>query len=81
MQGVSTSQSSCSCSVTLLYYSVSSHFLNKFSLTLGLDKETCLIPVPPQQQVEPSQSYSLLTENLILTQLSLHLGFHRFTNK
>lgn len=43
----------------------------------GLDKETCLIPVPPQQQVEPSQSYSLLTENLILTQLSLHLGFHR----
>ncbi|XP_072318997.1 ubiquitin conjugation factor E4 A [Eucyclogobius newberryi] len=43
----------------------------------GLDKETCLIPAPPHQQVEPAQSYSLLTENLILTQLTLHLGFHR----
>uniref|UniRef100_A0A3Q3IRH7 Ubiquitin conjugation factor E4 A n=1 Tax=Monopterus albus TaxID=43700 RepID=A0A3Q3IRH7_MONAL len=43
----------------------------------GLDKETCLIPVPPQQLVESAQSYSLLTENLILTQLTLHLGFHR----
>lgn len=43
----------------------------------GLDKETCLIPVPPQQPVESAQSYSLLTENLILTQLTLHLGFHR----
>ena len=45
----------------------------------GLDKETCLIPVPPQQPVESAQSYSLLTENLILTQLTLHLGFHRCT--
>ncbi|KAG7221065.1 hypothetical protein INR49_017694 [Caranx melampygus] len=44
---------------------------------LSLDKETCLIPVPPQQLVESAQSYSLLTENLILTQLTLHLGFHR----
>uniref|UniRef100_A0A3B3C9D4 Ubiquitin conjugation factor E4 A n=1 Tax=Oryzias melastigma TaxID=30732 RepID=A0A3B3C9D4_ORYME len=43
----------------------------------GLDKETCLIPVPPQQQVEPAQSYSLLTENLIFTQLTMYLGFHR----
>uniref|UniRef100_A0A673LB13 Ubiquitin conjugation factor E4 A n=1 Tax=Sinocyclocheilus rhinocerous TaxID=307959 RepID=A0A673LB13_9TELE len=43
----------------------------------GLDKETCLIPVPPQQTVEFAQSYSLLTENLILTQLTLYLGFHR----
>ncbi|XP_056139800.1 ubiquitin conjugation factor E4 A isoform X1 [Lampris incognitus] len=43
----------------------------------GLDKETCLIPVPPQQPVEYAQSYSLLTENLILTQLTLYLGFHR----
>lgn len=43
----------------------------------GLDKETCLIPVPPQQTVDFPQSYSLLTENLILTQLTLHLGFHR----
>ncbi|KAM9318195.1 ubiquitin conjugation factor E4 A isoform 2-T2 [Pholidichthys leucotaenia] len=43
----------------------------------GLHKETCLIPMPPQQPVEPAQSYNLLTENLILTQLTLHLGFHR----
>ncbi|CAL8345589.1 unnamed protein product [Arctogadus glacialis] len=43
----------------------------------GLDKETCLIPSPPQHQAEFCQSYSLLTENLILTQLTLHLGFHR----
>ncbi|XP_028825944.1 ubiquitin conjugation factor E4 A isoform X2 [Denticeps clupeoides] len=43
----------------------------------GLDKETCLIPVPPEQTTEFSQSYSLLTENLIFTQLTLHLGFHR----
>ncbi|KAL2085833.1 hypothetical protein ACEWY4_019153 [Coilia grayii] len=43
----------------------------------GLDKETCLIPMPPQQNVEFAHSYSLLTENLILTQLTLHLGFHR----
>uniref|UniRef100_A0A1A8JPQ5 Ubiquitin conjugation factor E4 A n=1 Tax=Nothobranchius kuhntae TaxID=321403 RepID=A0A1A8JPQ5_NOTKU len=43
----------------------------------GLDKETCLIPVPPQQQVEPAQSYSLLTENLTFTQLTVYLGFHR----
>uniref|UniRef100_A0A6Q2YQ11 Ubiquitin conjugation factor E4 A n=1 Tax=Esox lucius TaxID=8010 RepID=A0A6Q2YQ11_ESOLU len=43
----------------------------------GLDKETCLIPIPPQQSPEFPQSYSLLTENLILTQMTLHLGFHR----
>uniref|UniRef100_A0AAQ5Z3B5 Ubiquitin conjugation factor E4 A n=1 Tax=Amphiprion ocellaris TaxID=80972 RepID=A0AAQ5Z3B5_AMPOC len=43
----------------------------------GLDKETCLIPLLPQQSVESAQSYSLLTENLILTQLTMHLGFHR----
>lgn len=47
------------------------------SFILGLDKETCLIPMPTQQPVESAQSYSLLTENLILTQLTLHLGFHR----
>jgi hypothetical protein len=46
----------------------------------GLDKETCLIPSPPQHQAEFCQSYSLLTENLILTQLTLHLGFHRYTH-
>ncbi|KAJ8397230.1 hypothetical protein AAFF_G00440640 [Aldrovandia affinis] len=43
----------------------------------GLDKETCLTPAPPQQTPEYAHSYSLLTENLILTQLTLHLGFHR----
>uniref|UniRef100_A0A3Q2NY84 Ubiquitin conjugation factor E4 A n=1 Tax=Fundulus heteroclitus TaxID=8078 RepID=A0A3Q2NY84_FUNHE len=43
----------------------------------GLEKETCLIPLPPQQQVESAQSYTLLTENLIFTQLTMHLGFHR----
>lgn len=37
-----------------------------------------MIPVPPQQQVEPAQSYNLLTENLIFTQLTMHLGFHRY---
>ena len=52
--------------------------LSSFShLSLGLDKETCLVPLPPQQSVEYGQSYSLLTENLILTQMTLHLGFHR----
>lgn len=48
------------------------------SIIPGLDKETCLIPVPPQQSVEFAQSYSLLTENLILTHLTLYLGFHRY---
>lgn len=43
----------------------------------GLEKETCLIPKPPQQLVESAQSYTLLTENLIFTQLAQHLGFHR----
>lgn len=33
--------------------------------------------MPTQQPVESAQSYSLLTENLVLTQLTLHLGFHR----
>ncbi|XP_054651097.1 ubiquitin conjugation factor E4 A [Dunckerocampus dactyliophorus] len=43
----------------------------------GLDKETCLTPVPSQPPLEPAESYSLLTENLVLTQVTLHLGFHR----
>ncbi|XP_014904004.1 ubiquitin conjugation factor E4 A [Poecilia latipinna] len=43
----------------------------------GLEKETCLTPLPLQQQVESAQTYSLLTENLVFTQLTLHLGFHR----
>lgn len=46
--------------------------------SLGLEKETCLIPKPPQQLVESAQSYTLLTENLIFTQLTQHLGFHRY---
>lgn len=62
-------------------HSFSYHILKvKSNCTLpspGLDKETCLIPVPPQQTVDFPQSFSLLTENLILTQLTLHLGFHR----
>ncbi|XP_062894645.1 ubiquitin conjugation factor E4 A isoform X2 [Mobula hypostoma] len=43
----------------------------------GLDKETCLIPVP--QGLEPpfAETYNLVTENLILTQFALRLGFHR----
>lgn len=44
----------------------------------GLEKETCLIPLPPQQQVESARTYTLLTENLVFTQLTLHLGFHRY---
>ncbi|MGH0138952.1 UNVERIFIED_CONTAM: hypothetical protein FKN15_036806 [Acipenser sinensis] len=43
----------------------------------GLDKETTLIPAPQNQEPEFAQSYNLLTENLILTQYTLHLGFHR----
>ncbi|XP_058865555.1 ubiquitin conjugation factor E4 A-like isoform X1 [Acipenser ruthenus] len=43
----------------------------------GLDKETTLIPAPQNQEPEFAQSYNLLTENLILTQYALHLGFHR----
>ncbi|XP_069470544.1 ubiquitin conjugation factor E4 A isoform X2 [Ambystoma mexicanum] len=43
----------------------------------GLEKETCLIPVPTDQQPDFAPSYNLVTENLVLTQYSLHLGFHR----
>nr|XP_033774432.1 ubiquitin conjugation factor E4 A isoform X2 [Geotrypetes seraphini]XP_033774433.1 ubiquitin conjugation factor E4 A isoform X2 [Geotrypetes seraphini]XP_033774434.1 ubiquitin conjugation factor E4 A isoform X2 [Geotrypetes seraphini]XP_033774435.1 ubiquitin conjugation factor E4 A isoform X2 [Geotrypetes seraphini]XP_033774436.1 ubiquitin conjugation factor E4 A isoform X2 [Geotrypetes seraphini] len=43
----------------------------------GLDKETCLIPSDTDQEPEFVPSYNLLTENLVLTQYSLHLGFHR----
>ncbi|XP_030076804.1 ubiquitin conjugation factor E4 A [Microcaecilia unicolor] len=43
----------------------------------GLDKETCLIPAETDQEPEFVPSYNLLTENLVLTQYSLHLGFHR----
>ncbi|XP_062995682.1 ubiquitin conjugation factor E4 A [Elgaria multicarinata webbii] len=41
----------------------------------GLQKETCLIPAVTEPEFAPS--YNLVTENLVLTQYSLHLGFHR----
>ncbi|XP_029428286.1 ubiquitin conjugation factor E4 A [Rhinatrema bivittatum] len=43
----------------------------------GLDKETCLIPAETNQEPDFVPSYNLLTENLVLTQYSLYLGFHR----
>ncbi|XP_060643012.2 ubiquitin conjugation factor E4 A [Anolis sagrei] len=41
----------------------------------GLEKETCLIPSTVEPEFAPS--YNLVTENLVLTQYTLHLGFHR----
>uniref|UniRef100_A0A8B9PPE1 Ubiquitin conjugation factor E4 A n=1 Tax=Apteryx owenii TaxID=8824 RepID=A0A8B9PPE1_APTOW len=43
----------------------------------GLEKETCLIPALTEQEPEFANSYNLVTENLVLTQYTLHLGFHR----
>ncbi|XP_038609695.1 ubiquitin conjugation factor E4 A [Tachyglossus aculeatus] len=43
----------------------------------GLDKETCLIPTETEQEPAFAPSYNLVTENLVLTQYTLHLGFHR----
>ncbi|CAI5795489.1 ubiquitin conjugation factor E4 A [Podarcis lilfordi] len=43
----------------------------------GLEKETCLIPATTEQEPEFAPSYNLVTENLVLTQYTLHLGFHR----
>ncbi|XP_054854437.1 ubiquitin conjugation factor E4 A isoform X2 [Eublepharis macularius] len=43
----------------------------------GLEKETCLIPAVTDQEPEFAPSYNLVTENLVLTQYTLHLGFHR----
>ncbi|NXW57075.1 UBE4A factor, partial [Eurystomus gularis] len=43
----------------------------------GLEKETCLIPAMSEQEPEFANSYNLVTENLVLTQYTLHLGFHR----
>ncbi|XP_075579277.1 ubiquitin conjugation factor E4 A isoform X3 [Pelecanus crispus] len=43
----------------------------------GLEKETCLIPALSEQEPEFANSYNLVTENLVLTQYTLHLGFHR----
>ncbi|XP_016853785.2 ubiquitin conjugation factor E4 A isoform X1 [Anolis carolinensis] len=41
----------------------------------GLEKETCLIPSTVEPEFAPT--YNLVTENLVLTQYTLHLGFHR----
>uniref|UniRef100_A0A8C5PLF3 Ubiquitin conjugation factor E4 A n=1 Tax=Leptobrachium leishanense TaxID=445787 RepID=A0A8C5PLF3_9ANUR len=43
----------------------------------GLDKETCLIPAAADQQPDFPRTFNLVTENLVLTQYTLHLGFHR----
>ncbi|XP_075765905.1 ubiquitin conjugation factor E4 A isoform X3 [Pelodiscus sinensis] len=43
----------------------------------GLEKETCLIPAVTEQDPGFAHSYNLVTENLVLTQYTLHLGFHR----
>eukprot|EP00079_Xenopus_tropicalis_P037784 XP_017951555.1 PREDICTED: ubiquitin conjugation factor E4 A isoform X2 [Xenopus tropicalis] len=43
----------------------------------GLDKETCLIPAAADQQPDFPENFNLVTENLVLTQYTLHLGFHR----
>ncbi|NXB38814.1 UBE4A factor, partial [Eulacestoma nigropectus] len=43
----------------------------------GLEKETCLIPALSEQEPQSANSYNLVTENLVLTQYTLHLGFHR----
>ncbi|XP_043936826.1 ubiquitin conjugation factor E4 A isoform X1 [Protopterus annectens] len=43
----------------------------------GLEKETCLIQASTDQEPMFAQNYNLVTENLILTQYTLHLGFHR----
>ncbi|XP_048369077.1 ubiquitin conjugation factor E4 A isoform X1 [Sphaerodactylus townsendi] len=43
----------------------------------GMEKETCLIPAMMDQEPEFAPSYNLVTENLVLTQYTLHLGFHR----
>ncbi|EHB13275.1 Ubiquitin conjugation factor E4 A [Heterocephalus glaber] len=40
----------------------------------GLDKDTCLIPAVPEPKF--TQSYSLVTENLALTEYTSYLGFH-----
>lgn len=60
------------------FKALTSKYLTFEMFILGLEKETCLIPLPPQQLVESSQSYTLLTENLIFTQLAQHLGFSRY---
>eukprot|EP00062_Callorhinchus_milii_P011321 gi/632957144/ref/XP_007894313.1/ PREDICTED: ubiquitin conjugation factor E4 A [Callorhinchus milii] len=43
----------------------------------GLDKETALMSLPPDFEPTFAETYNLVTENLILTQYTLHLGFHR----
>lgn len=43
----------------------------------GLDKETCLISMPSGLEPPFAEAYNLVTENLVLTQFALRLGFHR----
>ncbi|XP_078282639.1 ubiquitin conjugation factor E4 A [Rhinoraja longicauda] len=43
----------------------------------GLDKETCLISMPSGLELSFAETYNLVTENLVLTQFALRLGFHR----
>ncbi|KAL7981661.1 hypothetical protein Chor_005749 [Crotalus horridus] len=43
----------------------------------GLERETSLIPAVTEQEPRFADSYNLVTENLVLTQYTLHLGFHR----
>ncbi|XP_032905589.1 ubiquitin conjugation factor E4 A [Amblyraja radiata] len=43
----------------------------------GLDKETCLISMPSELEPPFAETYNLVTENLVLTQFALRLGFHR----
>lgn len=52
-----------------------------FTFLKGLEKETCLIPAVMDQEPEFAPSYNLVTENLVLTQYTLHLGFHRYCSR
>lgn len=52
--------------------------LTSHSLPPGLEKETCLIPAMTEKEPDFAPSYNLVTENLVLTQYTLHLGFHRY---
>lgn len=49
-----------------------------YFFTLGLDKETCLISMPSGLEPPFAEAYNLVTENLVLTQFALRLGFHRY---
>ncbi|XP_078726184.1 ubiquitin conjugation factor E4 A isoform X2 [Lampetra fluviatilis] len=43
----------------------------------GLEKETCLVPSDPGETANLAESYNLLTEMLVMAQLTLSIGFHR----